>query len=90
MGKLRKRLAQATELPESSFGFCPYLTLESNSTVKIDECLEILSYDENEVRVRLRGMTVSVSGKCLTMRSYAVKTIRIGGKIENIAISDEL
>ena len=88
MKKLRKKLAEACELPESSFGPCPYLAMESNSSVCINECLEILSYDETAVRLRLRGMTVTVTGESLTMRSYAMKTVRIGGLIRGIALEE--
>lgn len=88
MKNIRKKLARATDLPESSFGGCPYITIESNSDVKIDGCLEILSYSENEVSVRLSGMEATVCGSLLTLRSYAIKTIRICGKIESISLSD--
>ena len=35
-------------MPESSFGACPYMELEGNHSIRIDECIEILSYDEIE------------------------------------------
>ena len=90
MEKLKKKLAEAVDMPESSFGACPYLTVEGNGLIRMDECLEILAYDEEEIRVRLRGLTVTVTGEAMTMRSYAAKTIRISGVIRNIALSDEL
>ncbi len=75
-------------MPQSSFGACPYLVIESNSSIRVDECLEILSYDEREVSLRLRGMLVTVTGEGLTMRSYAMKTIRICGVISQVSLSD--
>lgn len=88
MKKLRRKLAEACELPEASFGPCPYLAIESNSSIRIDECLEILSYDEGAISLRLRGMTVTVTGERLTMRSYAMKTVRIGGVIRNVSLEE--
>lgn len=90
MGKLRKKIAAAMELPEAALGACPYLSVESNSSIKIDECSEILSYDEGEVRLRLRGMTAAVFGEGLIMKSYAGGVIRIVGIIRRIDLSDEL
>ncbi len=89
MKKIRKRLAEAVELPEASFGGCPYLAVESNSSVRIDECHEILSYDTEEIRLRLKGLTVSIAGHGLTMRSYAMKTVRIVGVIDTISLHEE-
>ncbi len=88
MKKLRRKLAEVTEMPESSFGGCPYLVLESNSSVRIDECYEILSYDTEAIRLRLKDMTVTVTGRDLTMRSYAMKTIRIVGTIDSISLQE--
>jgi hypothetical protein len=89
MKKLRKKLAAAVELPESAFGSCPYLTIESNTSVKIDECCEILSYDTDAICLRLRGLTVTVTGRWLTMRSYAMKTVRIVGRIDGVSLAEE-
>lgn len=89
MKKLRRRLSEACEMPEASFGPCPYLAIESNSSIRIDECLEILSYDESLISLRLRGMTVTVAGEGMTMRSYAMKTVRIGGVIRSVALEEE-
>ena len=77
------------ELPESSFGSCPYLVVESNTSVRIDECYEILSYDTIAIRLRLKGMTVTVTGRDLTMRSYAMRTVRIVGTIEGLSLCEE-
>lgn len=89
MRNFRKRLALMTELPEASFGACPYIAIESNGAVTVDACLDILSYDECEVRLQLEGLVASVRGRELTMRSYGNKTIRITGIIEGISLVEE-
>ena len=88
MSKIRKRLASMVDLPESSFGACPYVAIESNTSVTVDACLDILSYDECEVRLLLEGLTVTIVGKDLTMRSYGNKTIRIVGIIDGVLFAD--
>ncbi len=89
MKRLRKRLANACDMPEASFGPCPYLVIESNSSIRIDECLEILAYDDTAISLRLRGMAVTVTGEGLTMRSYAMRIVRIGGIIRNVALEEK-
>lgn len=84
MGKIKKKIADAAELPQASFGACPYFEIEGNHSIKIDECIEILSYDEEKTVLKLKGMTVSVIGKELTMTSYGSGTIRLVGVIEKL------
>ena len=88
MKRLRKRLADACDMPEASFGPCPCLVIESNSSIRIDECLEILAYDVTAISLRLRGMDVTVAGEGLTMRSYAMRVVRIAGVIRNVALKE--
>ena len=88
MSKFRKRLASMTDLPESSFGACPYVAIESNTSVTVDACLDILSYDECEVRLLLEGLTATITGEKLTMRSYGNKTIRITGIIDGVSLAE--
>ena len=89
MRRWRKALARVSELPESSFGPCPYLVLEADSSLRIDECLEILSYDEAEIGLRLRGLFLTVRGHGLTMCSYASRSIRIRGTVKQLLLSDK-
>ena len=86
--KIRKKLAEAIDMPESSFGGCPYLALESNTSILIEPCCEILSYDAEEIALRLKEITVTLSGHDLTMRSYGMRTVRIVGTIHGISLSE--
>ena len=88
MGKLKRKIDEAVDMPESSFGACPYMELEGNHSIRIDECIEILSYDEEETVLKLKGMTVTIAGRGLTMSSYGGGTIRLTGVISNILLSD--
>lgn len=88
MGKIKRKMSDATELPQASFGACPYFEIEGNHSIKIDECLEILSYDEEKTVLKLKGLTVSVIGKGLTMNSYGMGTIRLVGRIDNLVLEE--
>ncbi|MBE6637135.1 MAG: hypothetical protein E7618_04970 [Ruminococcaceae bacterium] len=86
---LRKRLADSMDVPEIAFGGCPYLTVEGNTSLRVDHCLEILSYDDREIRLALRGLILIVHGEALTMRSYAIRTICIGGRITALCFEEK-
>ncbi len=88
MGKIRKRLAEITDLPEASFGSCPRIILNSDSEAVIDECLEIMSYEDNEIRLRLSGLFAVISGSGLSLKSFSCGNITVCGKICGIALSD--
>lgn len=88
MGNLRKRLAALTELPSDAFGACPYVTIESNTAIKLDACLEILAYGEEEIRLHLRGLIATVTGEDMTMRSYGDRTVRITGTIRSVTLDE--
>lgn len=85
---LKKRLSRLTDLPESSFGLCPFVAIEGNGAVKVDACLEILSYEDDEVRLRLQGMIAVVRGARLTLRSYGDRSVRITGRIDGVDLSE--
>ncbi len=84
----KRRICEAVDLPESVLGPCPYLTVEGNGELLLNECLEILSYDEEEIRIRQRGLTVTVRGEGMTLFSYAAKNVRIRGKISGISFEE--
>ncbi|MBQ4065183.1 MAG: YabP/YqfC family sporulation protein [Clostridia bacterium] len=89
MRNFRKRLAKAMELPVTSFGGCSYLTIESNVSIKIDGCEEILSYEENEVSLRLSDGYVTITGEGMTIRSYAMRTVRIVGTVRSVSLTEK-
>ena len=88
MRKMKKKIAEALELPLAAFGRCPGIAIEGNHAVRIDECVEILTYDEEETVLLVRGMTVTVRGRELTMRSYGGGTIRLTGIVSGVLLSD--
>ena len=85
---LRKRFADSLEIPEIAFAGCSYLTVEGNTSLRVDHCREILAYDETAIRLALPGFTLAVIGEELTMRSYAIRTICISGTVHQILFED--
>lgn len=87
--EIRKKLAKAADLPETAFGNCPYIEIEGNGSVKIDRCLEILSYESDRAELQLAGMKVIITGKELMLRSYGTKAIKLSGEIIGVTLEKE-
>lgn len=84
MGNWKKKLATFTELPQMSFGGCRYVEIESNSSVKIDGCTEILAYDNDEATFLTKEGLVTVNGSGLEICSYGNCTVRLVGEITGV------
>ena len=64
------------------------MSIESNTAIKLDACLEILSYSEEEICLRLTDLIATVRGERMTMRSYGDRTIRITGIIRSLTLTE--
>ena len=82
----RRKLAETLDLPENALGRCPYLVMEANHAIRIDGCREILAYERQEIRLKAGDLTVTVTGEGLTMRSYALMSVRIAGEIRGVTL----
>ncbi len=89
MGKLKKIISQAIDMPVTSLGGCPYIALEGNYSIKLDECEEIISYDETKTVLRLSIFDVTVLGRGLTINSYGGGTVKLTGEITDISITNQ-
>ncbi len=87
--KLKKRLAAFTELPESVFGGCSYIEIESNSSVKVNGCIKIIDYCSERVVLLTREFELNVSGEGLTLVSYGESTAAVNGKICAVTLGGE-
>lgn len=86
MGRLKRKLAAACDMPEGAFGVCPYIEIEGNSGVRICDCREMISYDEEKVVVAVTGMHVAVCGRELTIGSFGGGTVRLSGVVESVSL----
>ncbi len=81
MKNLRKKLAAMADLPESAFGGCSYIEIESDRSVKINGCKEIIDYSSEKVILSSNEFDILVIGRGLTLMSYGSNTAMIKGEI---------
>ena len=84
MGKWKKRLADFMELPQTSFGECQFIEIESSNTVKICSCIEILAYDDGCSRFQTSEGVVTVTGRGLEICSYGNGVVILRGEISGV------
>lgn len=88
MGRLKRKLAAAADMPEGAFGACPYIEIEGNSAVRICGCLEIISYGSEKAEIAVTGMNVTVCGEDLMIETFGGGIVRLSGEIGSVSLSD--
>ena len=81
MKNLRKKLAAIVDFPESALGGCSYIEIESDCSVKINGCREIIDYSGEKVVLSSSEFNILVIGHSLTLMSYGSNTAMIKGEI---------
>ena len=87
LGRLKRKLAEAADMPEGSFGACPYIEIEGNSAVRVCGCHEIITYESDKTVIALTGMNVSVCGRELLIETFCGGTVRLRGEIVSVSFS---
>lgn len=88
MKNLRKKLAAFVDLPESAFGGCSYIEIESNSCVKINGCGEIIDYSGEKVILSSSEFDILIIGHGLTLMSYGSNTAMVKGQICSVSFGE--
>ncbi len=70
---------------EDNVSNSPSIEIIGNKRVVIEQMKSILEYENDSVRVTAGGITVSVSGKKLTLNNYTDGVIVIDGIIKKIS-----
>ncbi len=87
MADIKKKISEALDMPSSSLGSVPYIEIEGNGMIKLDCCIEILSYDEERCELRLKGLVAEIVGRDLTVSSYGGGTVRLCGMIKGVSLT---
>ena len=65
------------------------IQIKDDSIVLVEECKEVLLFDENTIRLRLSFGTVTINGLELQMRNYSDRGAIINGKLHSIGFDDK-
>lgn len=64
------------------------IQIKDNEQILIEECKEVLLFDENTIRLRLSFGTVTINGLDMQMRNYSERGAIIKGKLHSIGFDD--
>ena len=70
--------------PTGLLGASPYITICDFDTVEVDGCREIVTYEDNLVRLGFRRGIVAVHGTGLVMRSFYGSRVVVSGEISGV------
>ena len=60
------------------------IQISDKGTITVEECMEILLFDENTIRMKLASAVVTVNGLDLKMRNYSDRGVIITGRLHSI------
>ncbi len=88
MKKIKRKIAQIFDFPETSLG-CPYIEIISDGAVNINGCTEIIDYTDRSAVLRTKDFILTVEGSHIEMCSYGGENAYIKGIVSAVKISRE-
>jgi len=67
-----------------------YIQMTDNIELLIDRCLNIMTYDENIIKLGLINNSLTVTGQGMKMRNFSSDGVIISGKIHTVEFGGEL
>lgn len=64
------------------------IQIKDNNKILIEECREVILFDENTIRLRLSFGTVTINGLDMSMKNYSDRGAIISGKLHSIGFDD--
>ncbi len=80
------RAAQNMDLWGYGIGGLPHIELEGDRHLLIEKHSGILEYNENEIRIAAKDMTISITGMDIQLLSMDKHNMTIGGIIASVDI----
>lgn len=86
MHKIGMNTARAIDFPICASCAVSSFSVEANTSMLVNGCLSVGSYEMDEVVLQLHEMKLYIKGKELILKSYFADSISISGIIEEIKI----
>lgn len=64
------------------------IQISDKGTVTVEECKEILLFDENTIKMKLASGIVTINGLDMKMRNYSDRGVIITGKLHSIGFDE--
>lgn len=96
MGKKLKTELKEKKARPKLFGVLPteisgaIITVSANREVSVDGCRGVIDYNENLIKLRVVGGTITVYGTTLNLAELSDRAAVITGTVSNIEFSERL
>jgi len=84
---VRSKITQILDIPQAAMVGVSQMELSGNREAVIDGCVGVLAYDEDVVRLALRGMVATFHGRNLQIKVLTHDSAIVAGYITNIQFS---
>ncbi len=64
------------------------IQINDNNRILIEECKDIILFDENTIKLRLSFGTVTVTGLDMKMKNFSDRGVIISGSLHSIGFED--
>ena len=64
------------------------IQIKDNNKIIVEECKEVILFDENTVKLRLSFGTVTINGLDMQMRNFSERGAIISGKLHSVGFDD--
>lgn len=69
---------------KSDMHFCPMLHVDTNGEITVENAGAIIMYNENEVRLDMKGIVVAIKGDGITLKTLEKSLVTVSGRVFNI------
>ena len=83
----RTKITEIFDIPQAALAGASQMEISGNREAVVDGCLGVLAYDEDMIRLALRGMIATFRGRGLQIRVLTHDSAIVGGYITNIEFS---
>lgn len=84
MKKIFKQMLEISELPADAAINAPYITLEDNNCIIIENHKGIKSFTADEIRIKLKSKYIAIYGSGLYIKCITNERIEIKGHIYDV------
>ncbi len=64
------------------------IQISDNTKLTVEECKEVVMFDENTVKLRISAGTVTITGLDLKMRNFSERGVIITGKLHSVGFDE--
>ena len=84
----RAKITEVFDIPQAAIAGTAQIELAGNREAVIDGCMGVLAYDENIIRLALRGMAATFRGRNLQIKVLTHDSAIISGYIITIEFNE--